>query len=112
MRHTKKYMVENFAQLERDCDLLQLYLYDTRTGAKPAAVESYRDEHGRVRVQLWLATGVRGSYVVIWNGNANVFYLEDINRRLADDHSVYSLGTRICLERLTAVRNQLLQESA
>lgn len=107
MQHTKKYMVENFEELYRQNDLLSLYLYDTQMGVKPSAVEKYRDENGSVRVQLYRAASASGGYVAILNGNTNIFYLDDINAKMWDHHSVYSLGLRICLERVTVERNKL-----
>lgn len=107
MQHTKKYMVENFEELYRQNDLLSLYLYDTQMGVKPSAVEKYRDENGSVRVQLYRPASASGGYVAVLNGNTNIFYLDDINAQMREDHSVYSLGFRICLERITMMRNRL-----
>ncbi len=105
---TKKYMAENYERLYRHADVLELYLYDTQMGVKPAATEKHRDEHsGVVRVQLYRATSASGGYVAVLNGNTNVFLLDDINQRMRDEHSVYSLGLRLCLERITVLRNKI-----
>ena len=109
MQRTKKYMIENYERLYKHADLLDLYLYDTQTRRPPDAVEKHKDEYAKVRVELYRATSAHGGYVVILNSNANIFYLDDINRRMAEDHSVYFLGMRICLERITIARNRAME---
>lgn len=108
---TKKYMVEDYERLYAHAELLELYLYDTQHNVEPDGVDKIRDEHDKVigKASLYRATGAAGGYVVVLNGNTNVYRLDDIRQRYSDDHSVYTLGLRIALERLTQLRNKLYE---
>lgn len=106
-RFTKKHMVDDYERLHRHADLLELYLYDTQSGRKPDGEERYSDKNGSVRIQLWRATGADGGYVVIRESLPNIWRLDDAVRMYADNHTEYTLGIRICLERLAVKRNQL-----
>jgi hypothetical protein len=106
---TKKQMIEDFPKVSQENDLLSLYLYDTQMGRKPDAVESEKQEDGRVRIQLWRASGAMGGYVVITNvgSNAAILSLDQANEHMRGHYDNYTLPRRLCLERLTAIRNKL-----
>ena len=59
MKRTQRDMLEVFPALEKEHDLLQLYLHDTQTGHKPDNVQTESDSRNgiRVRCQLWRAMG-------------------------------------------------------
>lgn len=110
MRTTKKYMLENYLNVERKSSLLDLYLFDTQNdGIEPFATEIV----GSVRGQLFRPTSANGGYVVLFHipdygrtGNTEIHYLDDVNAALRDNHSQHTLDLRIVLERLTAARNK------
>lgn len=115
-KFTKKYMVEDYERLYEHSSLLDLYLFDTQSGSKPDAVESYVDSKDgavtdAVRVELWRAKSASGGYVVITQSLPNIWYLDDAIRMYADNHSEHTLGIRICLERLRVQRNRLYETS-
>ena len=108
---TKKQMLESYPEVTRQNDLLGLYLYDTQMSRKPDATESVResDGFGTVRVQLYRANGAQGGYVVISNvtaRNTRISTLDDACAQMRDRYDNYTLPLRLCLERLTAVRNK------
>lgn len=117
MKHTKKYMVEDYERLYEHSNLLDLYLFDTQSGAVPDATEHYTtiSKDGftdcDVRVQLWRAKSASGGYVVITESLPNIWYLDDAIRMYGDSHSEHTLGIRICLERLQVKRNKLYEAS-
>lgn len=104
---TKKYMVEDYERLYKHAGLLELYLYDTQSGAKPDAIEMEGRGEDRVRVQLWRAKSASGGYVVIQETLPNIWLLNDAVQRFSDNHSQHSLNLRLCLERATVARNRI-----
>jgi hypothetical protein len=111
-RFTQKYMIENFASVSDERDLLNLYLHDTQTGRMPNVEETFvidGDETGKI--QLWRATSAHGGYVVVMQSYPRIHFLDDLNRMYRDNHSPYSIGLRTALERLTAWRNRLAEEA-
>jgi hypothetical protein len=109
MRHTKKYMVEDYERLYDHASLLDDYLFDTQSGRKPDGVETYRNSKtgNSVRMQLWRASSASGGYVVIMQTLPTISYLDEAARQYAGNHSEHTLGLRICLGRLTMLRNRL-----
>ncbi len=108
---TKKYMTEDYERLHKHAGLLELYLFDTQTGAKPDAREHYRDKNSDARVELWRAKGASGGYVVINTGLPNVWYLDDAIEMYRENHSEHTLAIRVCLERMRVHRNRMYSES-
>lgn len=113
MKQTKKYMLENYPNLERKAELLDVYLFDTQNdGVEPYATEIQFN----VRGQLFRPTSATGGYVVLFyipdygqTGNTQIAYLDSINAELRDNHSEHTLNLRIVLERLTVARNKAFE---
>ena len=115
MRTTKKYMLENYPNLERKAELLDVYLFDIQNGVEPYATEIQFN----VRGQLFRPTSATGGYVVLFyipdlgqTGNTQIAYLDSINTELRDNHSEHTLNLRIVLERLTVARNKAFERRA
>src|ERR1039458_10101167 len=110
-RFTKKYMHEDYERLYDHASLLDLYLFDTQTGAKPDSTEHSRDANSDAKVQLWRAKGAAGGYVVVMGNTPNIWYLDQALDVYRDNHSEYTLAIRICLERLRVARNRIYSQS-
>lgn len=109
-RWTKKYMTADYERLYNHASLLDDYLYDTQSGRKPDATEKHTNKFNSVRVQLWRAKSATGGYVVVMETLPNIWYLDDAIRIFSERHDEYSLALRICLERLTVIRNRAQQQ--
>jgi hypothetical protein len=108
-RFTQKYMVNDYERLYDHASLLDLYLFDTQSGAKPDATEHYRDKNCNATVQLWRAKGAAGGYVIVKDVLPNIWYLDEAISMYADNHSEYTVAIRVCLERLRITRNRLYE---
>ena len=106
-RFTHKYMIEDYERLYAHANLLELYLYDTQSGAKPDVTERL-PENGRI--QLWRATGAAGGYVVLRQSTCNVWLLDDAIRLFNERQTEHTLPIRVALERLQIARNRLCRE--
>jgi hypothetical protein len=103
---TKKFMLENYANIERERDLYQRYFWDTQAGCKPDSKESSNQKHGMVRIELWRCGASHGGYVIIKDGSSpRIQYLDDAIESMRDNHSEHTAGLRTCLERLRVYRN-------
>jgi hypothetical protein len=110
-RFTKKHMIDDYERLYDHAGLLDSYLFDTQSGAKPDAVETYTNSKtgDSVRVQLWRAAAACGGYVVIMQTIPNIWLLDYAQSVVYANHNTeHTLAIRICLDRLAVTRNRML----
>jgi hypothetical protein len=104
----KKFMLENYAHIERERDLYQRYFWDQQNGCTAQKTEKEKQGFILIQVSLWQCLKSHGGYVIIKEGGSpRIEYLDDAIASLRDNYSEHTMALRNCLERLRIYRSEL-----